>query len=67
MSTTFLHDNNEIKVGQDVRVHVDLGDGLLAVVILTHEGVITDIYSHGEAVATSSQTYDEMADALATH
>ena len=61
MSVTFKIDNKQIRVGQDMRVEVDLGDGRSAVVILTHEGIITDIYQDDELEATSSETYDEMA------
>jgi len=61
MSVTFKVDDKQIQVGQDMRVEVDLGDGRMAVVILTHEGIITDIYQDGEPEATSSETYDEMA------
>jgi hypothetical protein len=61
MSVYFKVDHKQIQVGHDMRVEVDLGDGRLATVILTHEDIITDIYQDGELVATSSETYDEMA------
>lgn len=62
MSVKFYHDSKELSVGQDIRVEVELGDGYVALLILTHEGLITDIFRNGKEIATSSQTYDEMAE-----
>lgn len=60
MKMTFKVDDKEVKVGQDMRVEVDLEDGTSIVVVLTNEGVITDCFDKdGENIATSSIMYDE--------
>jgi hypothetical protein len=63
---TFKVDHEEIKVGGDVRVEVDLGDGLSVCVTLTHEGIIMDAFhsSSTESIGTSSQTYQEALECL---
>lgn len=56
---TFKVDGKEIQVGGDVRVEVELLDGDSIVVILTHEGIITDCFSQGEHTGTDSETFEE--------
>lgn len=57
---TFKIDNKEVKVGQDVRVEVEMPDGDSLCIILTHEGMIRDIYRDGELITTRAIMYDEM-------
>jgi hypothetical protein len=61
---TFKSDDTPLKVGNDVRVEVELPDGLMLVVVLTHEGIITDLWENEEHIATSSRMYSETADDL---
>lgn len=61
---TFKVDDKIVKVGGDMRIEVDLLDGQSIVVVLTHEGIITDCVENGEVIATSSITYDERFAAL---
>ena len=55
---TFKVDGKVVKAGE-VRVEVELLDGASIVVILTNEGIITDCFSSGVHIETSSVTYDE--------
>lgn len=52
-------DHQVVKVLDDLRVEVDLGDGESLIVVLSSEGIITDCCRNGEVIATSSITYDE--------
>lgn len=60
----FKVDDRVVKVGGDMRVEVTLPDNQSIVVVLTHEGIITDIVENGEVIGTSSITYDERFEAL---
>lgn len=64
MNLTFKVDNQEIKVGQDMRVEYVISDDAHMIVVLTNEGLIIDWYYKGNCVHTMSQTYDEMSDDL---
>lgn len=60
---TFKVDNKKIKAGE-VRVEVELPDGDSIVVVLTHEGIITDCIRGGEVAETSSIMYSERFDEM---
>ena len=64
MNLTFKVDNQEIKVGQDMRVEYVISDDAHMTVVLTNEGLIIDWYYKSVCVRTMSQTYDEMSDDL---
>lgn len=48
----------------DLERHVDLGDGRSVNVKVTDEGLIVDVFVNDDLAATSSQMFDELADAV---
>jgi hypothetical protein len=57
----FKLDNNEIRVGQDVRAEYKISDTAHLIVVLTNEGVIMDWYDNEVCVHTWSQTFEELS------
>lgn len=58
---TFKVDGVPIRVGNDMRVEYEDQEGTTLIVVLTHEGIIMDVWDNGndEPTATSSITFGE--------
>lgn len=61
-ATIFKVDSKIVEVGNDVRVeYEDREEGRTLIIVLTHEGIIMDVWDKGrtESTATSSITFNE--------